>query len=68
MAPLKIQKSYNFGLNSLQLVKRKFAPGQNSRKNQQGTAVIPVSAINWPPGMTVFHKSLIFIHLNTFMS
>ena len=68
MAALKIRKSEIFGPNSLQLVPKKFAPSQNSRKNQQGAAVIPVSAINWPPGMTVFHKSLMFIHLKTFMS
>ena len=68
MAALKIKKSYFFGPNSLQLVKKKFALGQNSRKNQQGAAVIPVSALNWPPGMTVFLKSLIFIHLMTFIS
>ena len=68
MTALKIKKSGIFGTNSLQLVKKKFALGQNSRKNQQGAAVIPVCAINWPPGMTVFHKSLIFIHLKTSMS
>ena len=68
MTALKIKKSGILGTNSLQLVKKKFARDQNSRKNQLGAAVIPVSALNWPPGMTVFLKSLIFIHLKNRMS